>query len=142
MDMNNQQFVDRPRIFRVEEEWQVVTPEELRGHHLYRPASSSLDVTSNREVRRQQVLELLQIVEGRPEVDQYELLKIVLEAFSIRGTEGLLKPKEQLEQAAMMPGAMPGEQPLQQQAQGPQVQPQAADNMLGTLLAQAMQGGG
>lgn len=149
MDINNQQFVDRPRIFRVEEEWQVVTPDEMRGHHLYRPASSSLDVTSNREVRRQQVLELLQIVEGRPEIDQYELLKMVMEAFSIRGTETLLKPKEQLME---QPGAMPGEQPLQQQAQGPQVQPQgpqgpqvqpqAADNMLGNLLAQAMQGGG
>lgn len=140
MDMNNQQFVTKPRIFRIEEEWQVVTPEELRGHHLYRPASNILDINNSREVRRQQILELLKIVQGRPEIDQYELLKLVLEAFNIRGTEGLLKPKEQLEQAAMMPGAMPGQQPAQSQPPG--AMPQAADNTLGALLSQSMRGGG
>jgi len=130
LDMNNQQFVDRPRIFRIEDEWKIVTPEELRGHHLYRPASHSLDVTANREIRRQQVLELMKVVQGNPNIDQWELLKLVLDAYGIRGTEKLLMPKEQVQQA--MPGTVPGGAPAQ--AGLPQ-------QMLATIMGQAAQGG-
>lgn len=139
LDMNNQQFVDRPRIFRVEDEWQVVTPEELRGHNLYRPASNSMDVNSNKEVRRQQIMELQQIIQDKPSIDQYELLKLVLDAFGIRGTEKLLVPKEQMmQQQTAVPGQeqVPGQMPLQPQS-GPAAQPQ---QMIQNLMQQAMQG--
>lgn len=143
LDMNNQQFVDKPKIFRVEEEWQVVTPDEMRGHNLYRPASNSMDVNSNKEVRRQQIMELQQIVQGNPSIDQYELLKLVLDAFGIRGTEKLLVPKEQMMQQQQMPQPgqgqtkQPGQMPGQPQG-GPAAQPQ---QMMQTLMQQARQGG-
>jgi hypothetical protein len=134
LDMNNQQFIDGPRIFRIEDEWKVVTPEELRGHHLYRPASSNLDVTANREIRRQQVLELLKIVQGNQYIDQWELLKLVLDAYGIRGAEKLLIPKEQ----AMM-GQGPGQAvPGQSSAE----MPGTPQQILATIAGQAMQGGG
>ena len=95
MDLNNQQFATNPRVFRIEEEWRVVTPEEMRGHHLYRPKSSSLDLMANREVRRQQLLELQKLLQGHPNIDQLEMLKLVLEAYGIRGTEKLLVEQPQ-----------------------------------------------
>lgn len=130
MDMNNQQFIVNPRIFRIEDEWKVVTPDELRGHHLYRPASANLDVTANREVRRQQILELMKVVQGNPNIDQWELLKLVLNAYGIRGTEKLLLPKGQ----TMMPAeAGPGQ---------PAGTAGAPEQMLATIMRQAIGGGG
>ncbi|HIE12960.1 MAG TPA: hypothetical protein EYP63_06000 [Desulfotomaculum sp.] len=95
LDMNNQQFIVNPRIFRVEEEWKIVTPEELRGHRTYRRKSIGLDFMHNQEVRRRQLLELQNLLQNSPHIDQYELLKLVLEAYGIRGTERILLPKEE-----------------------------------------------
>ncbi len=138
LDMNNQQFIDGPRIFRIEDEWKVVTPEELRGHHLYRPASSNLDVTANREIRRQQVLELQKILQGSQFVDQYELLKLVLQTYGIRGTEKLLLPKDQA-MMGQLPGQMPGQMPP---GAGMPTSPGVPQQILATIASQAMQGGG
>lgn len=133
LDMNNQQFVTNPRVFRIEEEWKVVTPDELRGHHLYRPKSASMDVTANREVRRQQLLELMKILQGNPQIDQYELVKLVLEAYGIRGTEKLLLPRE-----AVMPAMGVSLAPATGQPAG---QP-APEQILAALAQQASMGGG
>lgn len=116
LDINNQQFVTLPRIFRVEEQWKVVTPEELRGHRMYRRKDIGLDAMHNREVRRQQILELQKVLQGNPYIDQYELLRLVLEAYSVRGTERIIIPKEvvqaQMAQAAAMGGGVPGVRPV------------------------------
>lgn len=130
MDMNNQQFATNPRIFRIEEEWKAVSPEEMRGHHMYRPKSSSLDVTANKEVRRQQILELQKILQGHPNIDQMEMLKLVLEAYGIRGTEKLLIEQPMLQQPGMenMPPGSGGQQMPQE--------------IMNTLMQQTMGGGG
>jgi len=141
LDMNNQQFIDIPRIFRIEDEWKVVTPEELRGHHLYRPASNNLDVTANKEVRRQQVLELMKVAQGSQFVDQYELLKLVLDAYGIRGTEKLLIPKEQV-MMGQVPGQMMPGQPGMMPGQAAPGQAAMPHQILATLAGQTMQGGG
>lgn len=130
LDMNNQQFVTNPRIFKVEDEWKAVMPEEMRGHHFYRPKSSSLDVTANREVRRQQLLELQKVLQGNLNIDQRELLKLVLEAYGIRGTEKLLIEQPE----GMPPAGIQAGQP----APGGQGIPQ---EIINTLMQQATGGG-
>lgn len=126
MDMNNQQFITNPRIFKAEEEWKVVTPDEIRGHHLYRPKSSNQDMSANREIRRQQLLELQKLLQGHPNVEQMELLKLVLEAYGLRGTERILIEQPQV---PTLPGGIPGQPQL-----GGQGVPQ---EMLATLMQQA-----
>jgi len=109
MDMNNQQFATNPRMFKIEEEWKVITPDELRGHHLYRPKSRSQDFMVNKEARRQQLLELQKLLQGHPNIDQYELLKLILEAYNISGTERILVENPQPEGMQGLPQeTMPG----------------------------------
>ena len=107
MDMNNQQFIDTPRLVRVWStgsdaqaafEWRVVQPHEIIGEFDYRPSGSSADPAANKEIRRQQLTQVMQVVLAtqNPFVDKYELTKAWLETFDLRNVEKLLVPKEQV----------------------------------------------
>lgn len=103
MDCNNQQFIDSTRLiklFGVEgpAAWREVRPEELVGEYDYRPAGANVDPAANKEVRRQQLNQLMQTVlsSGNPYVDVYELTKVWLESYDIRGVEKLLVSKDEL----------------------------------------------
>jgi hypothetical protein len=100
MDCNNQQFLDTSRVVRVfgpmGVEWMTVHPWEIIGEHDYLPAGSSVEPIANKEVRRQQLNEVMQIIlqTQNPYVDLYELTKMWLESYDIRNVEKLLRKPE------------------------------------------------
>lgn len=116
MDLNNQQFITMPRaikVFGADEamSWKMITPDQIIGEHEYRPGSSAVDPTTNKEVRRQQLTQALAIVlqTNLPYVDKYELVKAWLETFDIRNVERLLIPKDVLLQQLMAVQQMQGQ---------------------------------
>lgn len=103
MDCNNQQFIDQPRLVRLfgQEDpnaWQMIEPGQLVGEWDYRPSGSNIDPAANKEIRRNQLNQVMAVVlqTNNPYVDKYELTKMWLEAYDIRNVEKLLIPKEQL----------------------------------------------
>ena len=119
MDCNNQQFIDQARLVRVYGplgmEWKRIEPWEVIGEHDYAPAGSSVDPMANKEIRRQQLNELLNIVSSRPEIAQYvklpELIRMLFQSYDIRAVEKLLLSPEELaaqQQAAVMQAAQAG----------------------------------
>jgi hypothetical protein len=138
MDLNNQQFIEEPRLVQVYGEdtfasWDELDPRMLIGEFDYRPSGSNIDPAANKEMRRQQLTQLVgalvQLSQQFPFVDLYELVKEWLESFDIRNVSKILKPKSQVEAEQMqqqmlqlvmagqaaagqqMPGAAPGSQP-------------------------------
>lgn len=109
MDLNNQQFVTMPRAVKVfgEDEafaWKLIQPGEIIGEHEYRPGSSAVDPATNKEVRRAQLTQALEIILKTqiPYVDLYELVRAWLETFDIRSTERILLPREVVEQQQIL----------------------------------------
>ncbi len=117
MDLNNQQFVDEPRHVRVFgstmlAQWQQVEPYMIIGEYDYRPAGANIDPAANREVRRNQLMQLIEVVWKLdiPYVDRYELFRALVNTFDLRNTSKILIPYEELMQQMMM-------QQMQQQMQ-------------------------
>ena len=109
MDLNNQQFITTPRAVKVfgEDEvmsWKLIQPGEIIGEHEYRPGSSAVDPATNKEVRRAQLTQALEVVLKAqiPYVDLYELIKAWLETFDIRSVERILIPREALMQQQLL----------------------------------------
>ena len=109
MDLNNQQFVTTPRavkLFSHDEvmSWKLVQPNEIIGEHEYRPGSSAVDPATNKEVRRAQLTQALEVILKTqiPFVDLYELVKAWLETFDIRSPERILIPREVFEQQQLL----------------------------------------
>ena len=105
MDCNNQQFITSARLakrFGVDgpAAWMEVKPEDVIGEWEYRAAGTQVDPVANKEIRRMQLLQMAQALQGNTYVDQYELTKMLVESFDVRNVEKILKPKEQLEQEA------------------------------------------
>lgn len=125
MDCNNQQFIDDARLVQIYGElgmeWKRIEPYELLGEHDYAPAGSSVDPMANKEIRRQQLNELLAMVSKNQLVAQYvkipELIKLLIQSYDIRSVDKLLISPEELatqQQAAMaaqMGGMPPGSPP-------------------------------
>jgi len=109
MDLNNQQFVTTPRAVKVFSHdevmsWKLVQPNEIIGEHEYRPGSSAVDPATNKEVRRAQLTQALEVILKTqiPFVDLYELVKAWLETFDIRSPERILIPREVFEQQQLL----------------------------------------
>src|SRR5690606_11334916 len=109
MDLNNQQFVTTPRAVKVFSHdevmsWKIVQPNEIIGEHEYRPGSSAVDPATNKEVRRAQLTQALEVILKTqiPFVDLYELVKAWLETFDIRSPERILIPREVFEQQQLL----------------------------------------
>lgn len=121
MDCNNQQFIDAPRLVRMfgdsgsAPEWKRVEPGHLIGEFDYRPAGANVDPAANKETRRQQLTQVMQVVlqTKNPFVNPYELTKAWLESFDLRNVEKLLVSPQELAQRQMLQQAMM--QQLQQQ---------------------------
>lgn len=146
MDCNNQQFIDGPRIIRLygidnADLWQQITPDDIIGEYDYRPAGSSVDPSANKEVRRQQLLELLTLAiqTQNPYINQYELTKMVLETYDIRNPEKILQQPNPANGLMDMLGQQPQPnaqtQPIPNQQPPPEGQPpQAVNAIMGALL--------
>jgi len=108
MDMNNQQFINHSRVIRCGPEesmsWRQITPGDLIGEFDYRPSGTSVDPAANKEIRRQQLSQMMGflIETANPYVDLYELTKSWLEAFDMRNVQKFLIPREVVEQQQQM----------------------------------------
>lgn len=109
MDCNNQQFIDDHRwvqLFGAEQmaQWQQVAPGEIIGEYDYRPAGSNIDPAANREVRRQQYKELMEVVWklNIPYANRYELFRSLVDTFDLRNPAKIVIPWEELMQQAMV----------------------------------------
>lgn len=113
MDLNNQQFVDSTRLVKLYGEndaweWYLAKPGELIGEHEYRPAGSNVDPAANREVRRQQLTEMLQAVHAlnMPYFDRYKLARLWAESYDLRNVDSIMVPEQEYRQAQMLQQAM------------------------------------
>jgi len=135
MDCNNQQFIDTGRLVRMFGEdgtmaWRWVEPDQLVGEYDYRPTGMATDPAASKEIRRQQLTEMMQVARAMqiPFIDYYELTKMWLESFDVRAVQRLLLDRNVVFQTM-------AEMSAQQQAQeaqralnlATQQQPQAAD---------------
>lgn len=108
MDLNNQQFIDSPRLVRVGPEeaiqWRLAEPGHLIGEYDYRPAGANTDPAVNKMVRREQLSQMMNflIQAGIPFVNYYQLIKEWLESFDIENAQKFLLPKEVVQQQMMI----------------------------------------
>jgi len=125
MDLNNQQFINDVRAARVNPEdrdsWQTVRPDDLIGEFDYSPATSSVEAAANKELRREQLTDILGFLMQAqiPFVNYQKLLEEWLSEFDIDNPERFMIPAEQydmikqqvLQEISQMAGteAMPGE---------------------------------
>lgn len=135
MDMNNQQFISEQRLVNMSEgdsvQWRMVNPDEICGEFDYRPAGTAVDPAANKEVRREQLTNMMTFLmqTQNPYIDLYELTREWIQSFDIRNPQKFLIPQEviqqqQMLQQMMMQGMAGGGPP----GAGPQVpnMPQAA----------------
>lgn len=106
MDENNKQFIDASRVIRIAAEgeaasWKKVDLENILGEHEYRPGIGSTEAIANREIRRQQLIQLYPLAMQDPYIDGYEFRKMFYGTFDIKGLDKLLKPKDTIEQEQM-----------------------------------------
>src|SRR5690606_10649425 len=126
MDMNNQQFIDTERLVKLfgsenAWDWYLAKPGEIIGEHEYRPAGSNVDPAANREVRRQQLTEMLQAVHAlnMPYFDRYKLARLWAESYDLRNVDAIMIPEQVYRQQELM------QQLMTQQALMTQMKPSA-----------------
>ena len=126
MDLNNQQFIDDERLIRLvgeegADQWQTVNPWEIIGEFDYRPAGANIDPAANKEMRRQQLIQLMQLAMSTqsPYVNPFELWKSLINSFDLRNTDKLLFNDEEVQQKQyeMMVMQQQAQMQAQQQAQ-------------------------
>jgi hypothetical protein len=106
MDLNNQQFISEARVVRLFGpaglEWKRVEPYELQGEYDYQPAASSVDPMVNKELRRQQLNEILPVAMQNPYIKQLEFTRMWLHAYDIRAVDKFLKTEEEVAEEQAM----------------------------------------
>jgi hypothetical protein len=100
MDMNNQQFIEEPRLAKFADQegaaaWRMVDPSDTYGEHDYRPASAGIDPALNKEVKRQQLMQLLPLVAQDRFFDQYKFRKLLLKTFD-KDFLDVLRPEQEV----------------------------------------------
>ncbi len=137
MDMNNQQFIDDDRLIHLvgpmgAGEWREVHPTEIVGEFDYRPAGPAIDPVANKELRRQQLTQLLEIAvrTQNPYINMYELTKTLFESYDLRNIEKLLYTEEEMQM-----------QMLQQMVAEEQMQSGGGSGLQPDQLLNQMQGG-
>jgi len=104
MDMNNQQFIEDKRIIRLGPEksmqWREIKPGEFIGEYDYRPASANIDPAANKQVRREQLTQMMQfLIQSKvPFVNYMALFKEWLESFDVENAEKFLLNQQELQQ--------------------------------------------
>jgi len=93
MDLNNQQFITDKRAVRIDPEdrnnWQEVSPGELIGEFDYTPATSSTESAGNKELRREQLTEIIGFLMQSqvPFINYKKLIEEWLSEFDIENPE-------------------------------------------------------
>ena len=123
MDLNNQQFINDNRLVKLgvdsTQNWKRVGPAELLGEFDYRPAGANVDPTANKQVRREQLTNMISMLmkTQNPYIDYESLTKEWLESFDMRNPEKFMKSEEQKKKEAIQK-----QRQAQQQGQGPRKQ--------------------
>jgi hypothetical protein len=146
MDLNNQQFYTKPRLVKIFDEeqamsWQQADPADIIGEWDYRPAGAATDPASNKEIRRQQLMQLAEYAAKTqsPYIKRMEIEKELVRSFDLRNPEKFVKTEEELQQEQMQQ-MMAEQQQQEQQAQAEQVQ---AERQFGQKIAEKiLEGGG
>ena len=150
MDLNNQQFYTKPRLVKIFDEeqamsWQQADPTDIIGEWDYRPAGSATDPASNKEIRRQQLMQLAEYAAKTqsPYIKRMEIEKELVRSFDLRNPEKFVKTEEELQQEQLQQ-MMAVQQQQEQQAQAEQVQAerQFGQEIAKKIIDQSMQGGG
>jgi hypothetical protein len=157
MDLNNQQFIEQPRLIRLVGEeganqWQEVTDDQIVGEFDYRPSGANVDPAANKEVRRDQLSNLIMFAERsqNPYIDRYHLTKTWLESFDLRSIDKILLTEEKVQQkqyeamvmqmkAQIEAQQMVMQEQQQAQMQGEQGQPMPGGDPAAEQQMQAMQ---
>jgi hypothetical protein len=119
MDLNNQQFIEEPRLVKfVDQEgaaaWRMANIDDTFGEHEYRPASAGIDPTLNKEIKRQQLIQLYPIAAQDQFVDQYKFRKLLYKSFDKDFLE-ILRPEEEIMAEMQMQKIASGMMAMQQQ---------------------------
>lgn len=150
MDLNNQQFYTKPRLVKIFDEeqamsWQKADPTDIIGEWDYRPAGAATDPASNKEIRRQQLMQLAEYAAKTqsPYIKRMEIEKELVRSFDLRNPEKFVKTEEELQQEQMQQ-MMAVQQQIEQQAQAEQAQAerQFGQEVAKKIIEQSMQGGG
>ncbi len=136
MDLNNQQFITEDRLVKISdgdvEQWQMVTPDDFMGEFDYRPTGTSVDPSANKEVRREQLTNMIQFLmqSGVSFVNWYALIKAWMESFDIRNPQKFLIPPEAMQQQMMMQNGVQGVPPAGGMGTPANVPQQAVTNLM------------
>ena len=101
MDLNNQQFICDRRAARVDPEdrnnWQAIEPDDLIGEFDYSPATSSAEAAANKDLRREQLTEIIGFLMQAqvPFINYKKLIEEWLSEFDIKNPEKFMIPEEQ-----------------------------------------------
>jgi hypothetical protein len=125
MDMNNQQFITDNRLVQIADEegikkWREISPDDIGGEWDYIPAGVNVDPYANKELRRQQFMQMIDLAAklGLP-WDKEIISDDLLNTFDIRNAQKYKLSPEKIQeqnQAAMM------QQQQQQQAMQQEMQ--------------------
>jgi hypothetical protein len=142
MDMNNQQLISSNRLVKDVnggESWQEVEPDEVMGEWDYRPAGASTDPSVNKEVRREQIKDMIVTIKQLqlPFFKLYDLSKEWAGTYDLHNPQKFMFSEEEVmqrmqaeamaEQQGMMKAkAEQQAQQQQQAAQGAQQAPPVA----------------
>ena len=103
MDLNNQQFICDDRAARLDPEernsWQSIAPDDLVGEYDYRPATSSVEKAANKDLRRQQLTEVLGFLMQAeiPFINYKKMVEEWLKEYDISNPEKFMIPEEEFE---------------------------------------------
>lgn len=100
MGAMNQQYIERNRLIPIlgpegARKWLDVSPEAIAGQFHYMFLGSATEPIANRDLRRQQMVQLYQIAKDDPNVNQRELLKVLFGLYDIKDPERFLTSPEQ-----------------------------------------------
>lgn len=103
MDLNNQQFICNRRAARIDPEdrnnWQAIEPNDLVGEFDYSPATSSAEAAANKDLRREQLTEIIGFLMQAqvPFINYKKLIEEWLSEFDIKNPEKFMIPEQQYE---------------------------------------------
>src|SRR5690606_14829874 len=118
-------------------EWRTVQPGELVGEHDYRPSGSNVDPAANREVRRQQLFQGIELAArlNLPYIKLRELIREWFATFDFRNPDKFIMSEEEMQQAMFLQALMRG------QGGGPQTAGSVVLPMPPAMLQQALTAG-
>ena len=149
MDQNSQQFFTKPRMVKLFDEeqfdkWQMADPGDILGEWDYRPAGASTDPASNKEVRRQQLMQLAEYAaqSQSPYIKRDEIERELIRSFDLRNPEKFIKTDEELMQEQMqMMMAQQSQQEQVKQREQEQANQELQKEMAGKVMDAVLGGG-